>query len=266
MWNARHPAAPIEIATVVEWQRERRLLKYSFLEPLTAHATALHVHSKILARHIAETYGYSRVSYLPFALQMTAEEVRSVVGMRRAKSKTSGTAIHVAMLGETEPTKGCSELVFAVKMLAIMGLDANLFFVGKSEEPYRGELLDNCRRLGISDRVHFLNYVTRQTYLEEMGRADVLVQLRYSLFGQVSGPLGDAVACGAPVVTTAELAYGTGLEKFCSVVPDQFSPLHIATAVRRVIGTPSPAPRPSKINPMAGYVKALLQATAAPGA
>jgi hypothetical protein len=88
------------------------------------------------------------------------------------------------------------------------------------------------------------------------------VQLRYPLFGQVSGPLGDAVACGAPVVTTAELANGTGLEEFCAVVPDKFSPLHIAIAIRRLTDARSAAPRPSKINPMKRYVKALLQSTA----
>ena len=109
------------------------------------------------------------------------------------------------------------------------------------------------------EQVHFLNYVSRQVYLDHLARADVVVQLRYALFGQGSGPLGDAVACGVPVVATEELATGTGLEEFCTVVPDQFSPLHIATAIRTLTEERSAPPRRSKINRMDLYVKELLK-------
>ncbi len=260
IWNARHRAQPIDISTVIEWQKERRLLPYSFLDPLVSHASVMFVHSKILAAHIQETYDFSGVHYLPFALQMTTKELRFVTDRRRSKPRYSVGPLRLVMLGETEPIKGCCELVLALKMLLMTGFTAELSFVGKSEEPYHSELCDNARRLGLEGSIHFTGYASRQTYLDFLAAADVVIQLRYPLFGQVSGPLGDAVACGVPVVTTEELAVGTELEECCSVVPNIFSPLHIATAIRELLATGAAAAQKSKINRMSGYVDQLLSA------
>ncbi len=266
LWNRRHKARPIDVATIVEWQRERRLLPYSFLDPLVARARHIMVHSQILAAHIVQTYKFDHVTYLPFALQMTAREVDQVKRLREGRRRAEGDTIHVVMLGETEATKGCCEIVFAVKMLRLIGLDAMLSFVGKSDEPFRTELEENARRLGIEEHVICMSYVTRHAYLDYMGSADVVVQLRYALFGQVSGPLGDAVACGVPVVTTADLAVGTGLAGHCLVIPNSFSPLHIADAIRTVIERESAFPPAGRINYMKDYVGRLFDVVHGPAA
>lgn len=260
IWNARHRSQPIDFTTVIEWQKDRHLLPYSFLDPLVARSSVMFVHSKILAAHIRETYNFSSVQYLPFALQMTDDEVRFVTDHRRSMPRYSVGPLRLVMLGETEATKGCCEIIFALKMMLLTGFPAELSFVGKSEEPYHTELRDNARRLGIEGRIHFTGYVSRQTYLDYMVAADVIVQLRYPLFGQVSGPVGDAVACGVPVVTTEELAVGTELAEFCSVVPNKFSPLHIATAIRKLVTSGAIGEQKSKINSMSEYVNKLLSA------
>ena len=99
LWNARHRSHPIESNAVIEWQKERRLLPYSFLDPLIAHAKVLFVHSQILAAHIRETYGFERVQYLAFALQMTSEEIQFVTHRRRA----------IAALCDDRCASSCSE-------------------------------------------------------------------------------------------------------------------------------------------------------------
>ena len=166
------------------------------------------------------------------------------------------------MLGETEPSKACSELIFALKLLVLTGFSAQLSFVGKAEEPYRSELSAHAKALGIEDRIHFTGYASRQTYLDSLIAADVIVQLRYALFGQVSGPVGDAVACGVPLVTTEELAVGTELAEYCSVIPNDFSPLHIAMAVRTLFTNGPRVEHRYKINRMSEYVKGLLSGVA----
>jgi glycosyltransferase involved in cell wall biosynthesis len=262
LWNRRFPRRPIDVDTIVEWQRERRKLPYSFLDPLVARSRVIMVHSKILAAHIAKTYGLPSVIYLPFALQMTQQEIDLVMQMRRGRHRAEGDTIHIVMLGETEPTKGCCEIVFALKMLRLVGYDAMLSFVGKSDEPFRTELENNARTLGIEEHVVLMSYVSREAYLEYLGSADVIVQLRYALFGQVSGPLSDAAACGVPVVTTEDLAAGTGLEEYCHIIPNSFSPMHIAEAVRALLGRETEVPARPRLHDMKDYVDRLFEALA----
>ena len=256
MWEKRHPLRPIDVAKVVEWQRERKLLRHSFLEHVTTRARTILVHNQVLCRHIADQYSFTRVHYLPFALQMTDRELR-FVSVARAKGRRLDETqpLRIMMLGETEPTKGCVEIIFAVKILQLQGILAVLSFIGKSEDPYHTELVDAAGRLGLSEQVSFTRYVPRQHYLEALAAADVVVQLRYPLFGQVSGPLADAVACGVPVVATEELANGMGLVEACECVPNVFSPLHIAGAVRRAVGRPTIA---RKSHNMGEYVDGLF--------
>ena len=257
LYNARFRTRPIDVSTVQDWQRERQKLPYSFLDPLVARADPIIVHSRILARHLHDAYGCKSVHTLPFALQMSGMEVADV--MQRRRGRVRGPCVNIIMLGETDPTKGCSEIIYALKLLVLTGVDAELAFVGRSDEPYLGELQGNARRLGIESRVRFMTYVSRESYLEHMATADLVVQLRYALFGQVSEPLGDVVACGIPVVTTEDLAFGTGLEACCTVIPNQFSPLHIAEATRTILERGADAETATRVNGMTEYVDRLFQ-------
>jgi len=58
-----------------------------------------------------------------------------------------------------------------------------------------------------------------------------------------------------PVVATEELANGMGFVEACECVPNVFSPLHIAGAVRRAVGRPRIAP---KSRSMGEYVDGLF--------
>jgi glycosyltransferase involved in cell wall biosynthesis len=258
LWQRRHGSKPIGIETVVDWQRERRLLPDSFLDPLVTRALAILVHNDISAEHIRRTYGFNRVHYLPFALQMTRTEVEFVTSMRGARQHAPDAPIVLTMLGETDPTKACVELVFALKILVLQGFDVRLHFVGKSDDPYHAELRAAADTLGLADRIVFARFVSRQVYLDSIVAADIIVQLRYPLFGQVSGPLADAVACGVPVVATEEFAVGMGVSENCAVIANHFSPLHIAEAVRHLIDGKTRLAG-ARFNTMADYTSKLLQ-------
>lgn len=257
LFNHRHKTRPIGVETVHDWARERRKLPYSVLDPLVTRCTHILVHSRILEQHIRAYYRYENVHTLPFALQLSDEQISSVMAMQTARPRTPEQIPHIVMLGETEPTKGCSEIILALKLLHLMGIKAKLFFVGKSEDPYHEELLRNVTTLQLEEDVEFLSYVSRELYLEYLGHADVVVQLRYALFGQVSGPLGDAVACGVPVVTTEDLAQGMAVELGCTVIPNAFSPLHIAEAIRSILGG-NDGERQRIVNRMGDYVTQLF--------
>jgi glycosyltransferase involved in cell wall biosynthesis len=257
LFNRRHKTRPIDVETVHDWARERRKLPYSILDPLVTRCTRILVHSRILEQHIRTYYRYEDVHTLPFALQLSDEQITRVMAMQATRPRGPEQIPRIVMLGETEPTKGCSEIIFALKLLHLMGIKAKLFFVGKSEDLYHEELLHNVTTLQLEEHVEFLSYVTRELYLEHLGHADVVVQLRYALFGQVSGPLGDAVACGVPVVTTEDLAQGMALEPGCTVIPNAFSPLHIAEAIRSILGGDA-GERQRVVNRMGDYVTQLF--------
>jgi glycosyltransferase involved in cell wall biosynthesis len=137
-------------------------------------------------------------------------------------------------------------------------VNARLHFVGKSDDPYHTELVSAAETLAISDFVVFTNYVTRQVYLDNLASADVVVQLRYPIFGQVSGPLADAVACGTPVVTTEELAVGMDLGHRCVMIPNRFSPLHIAEGIRQIFEAHDIS-KNRHFNSMGNYTSRLIQ-------
>jgi len=258
LWLQRMRSIPLSIETIVAWQRERRLLPDSFLDPVVTRATAIVVHSKIAAQHIVDVYRYTRAHYIPFALQMTEREVTFVKKMRASNTGAPPNMLSMVTLGETEPTKGCAEIIYALKMLLLQGIEARLTFVGKSDEPYHSELLTSCEILRLNDHVTFTSYVSRQGYLDSLIAADVVIQLRYPMFGQVSGPLADAVACGIPTVATEDLAIGMGIEGYCEVIENRFSPLHVAEAVRRIReGEARTLPR-GALNSMNDYVTKLI--------
>lgn len=258
LWQLRVRSTPISVEDVITWQRERRLLPESFLDPLVTRASKIFVHNVIAAKHIAEKYGYQNVHHLKFALQMTRAEVRQVGDLRAAKERNPQAPVELVVLGETEPTKGCTETIYALKILLMQGLNATLHFVGKSEEPYHSELLAAIETLRIQPSVVFHRYVSRQGYLDRLVSADIVIQLRYPIFGQISGPLADAVACGVPTVTTADLAVGMGLQESCIVIPNRFSPLHIAEGVREIIDHRR-WNAVSLANSMSGYARELIR-------
>jgi glycosyltransferase involved in cell wall biosynthesis len=264
LWNRRRQDARIGVHTIENWQANRRDLRDSFLDPLLARTRAMIVHSRMQVDHLQESYGFTRAHYVPFASQMTSAERKRVLEQRRAAKREADAPVQLVMFGETEANKACVEIIYALAMLRIAGVAAELHFVGKSEGGYHAEIEEAARRVDVSDRVFFHSYVTREAYLGWLGSADIAIQLRHPLFGQVSGPVSDTAMCGVPLVTSWSLAHGMEVGEHCEAVPDRFSPLHVAEAVRRLLARGAPAkPLSEKTRSFDAYVAALARVAAA---
>ena len=116
---------------------------------------------------------------------------------------------------------------------------------------------------GLAGRVTFHRFVSRDDYLDWLSMADIAIQLRYPLFGQVSGPVSDCVTCGVPLVTTASLALGMDVEAQSEVVPDVFSPVHVSEAIRRILARdPAMEPEPPEPRDFGSYLNRLVDLVA----
>ena len=235
LWSRRRKDAAITVRTVENWQAERKYLKDSFLDPVVARATRLIVHNRVQIDHLAAVYGCSKAHYIPFASQMTEHERADVIDRRATRVVDPGEPRLIAMFGETEANKACVEIIFAFAMLRVAGYDARLHFIGRSEGDYNVEMVEAAAAVGVSEFIDYHQYVNRQSYLGWLASIDVAVQLRYPLFGQVSGPVSDAVMCGVPLVTTESLAFGMDVADCCATVPDAFSPLHVSEQIRTLL-------------------------------
>jgi glycosyltransferase involved in cell wall biosynthesis len=106
-------------------------------------------------------------------------------------------------------------------------------------EAYRDARMEQARRCGVADSVHFDTGYRSVAMLTELVQSAAVVVLPYDSTDQVtSGVLVDAVASGRPVVATAfphaiELL-GTG----AGIVVDHDDPDALASALRRVLTEP----------------------------
>ncbi|MBI3288928.1 MAG: glycosyltransferase [Elusimicrobia bacterium] len=158
---------------------------------------------------------------------------------------------HVARGGEIRRREGSPLLAFVGRHVyykglrylleAMVGLDARLLAIGRG--PLEEELKALSRRLGVAERVRFLDVPNGESVAPYLHAADLLVlpsSHRTEAFGLV---LLEAMACGKPVVTT-EL--GTGTSHVCQdgatgrVVPPQ-DPAALRAAIAGLLADPAAA-------------------------
>jgi glycosyltransferase involved in cell wall biosynthesis len=95
--------------------------------------------------------------------------------------------------------KGINYLLEAAAHLLQRGITGFGITIG-GEGPYRPELERKTSELGLTDRVHFLGELNRQQAHQQMQNCDVFVLPSLGeTFGVV---LGEALACGKPVIST----------------------------------------------------------------
>lgn len=113
-------------------------------------------------------------------------------------------ALVVASFGFIQPTKQNDITIKAFARLAQEVPHARLVFVGQLNPAggYDEYLHSLVKELGISDRVTFTGYVSRQEMLHYLLACDVVVNLRYPSFGEMSASLARAIAAGKPVLIT----------------------------------------------------------------
>lgn len=104
--------------------------------------------------------------------------------------------LNVALLTEK---KGHITLLKAVKQLAAQGIDIELRIVG--DGPLKSKLENQCKQLGISDRIRWRGRLNREAVACEMKKADCFIlPSHHETFGVV---LIEALASGVPVIATS---------------------------------------------------------------
>ncbi|MCA1788393.1 MAG: glycosyltransferase family 4 protein [Thioalkalivibrio sp.] len=97
-----------------------------------------------------------------------------------------------------QPLKGLVYLLEALRQLVDSHPDLRLLVIGRPRED--GDTLRRIRRLGLGDRVIFRHGLTRDEIVQHYAEATLaVVPSLYEGFGL---PAGEAMACGAPVVSS----------------------------------------------------------------
>ncbi|MBI1725261.1 MAG: glycosyltransferase family 4 protein [Candidatus Tectomicrobia bacterium] len=108
---------------------------------------------------------------------------------------------YLLYVGGIEYRKGCDPLLRAFRNIADRFRDLTLVMVGKTEGRYPERVLQMAADLGVEDRVIFTGFVPDEHLPILYNGAEVFVYpSSYEGFGL---PVLEAMACGAPVVTTS---------------------------------------------------------------
>ncbi len=106
----------------------------------------------------------------------------------------------ILFVGTLEPRKNVIRLIRAYAHLCkSMHLEHELVIAGKKGWMYSG-IFHEVERLGLKDRVHFLNYVSQQDLVNLYSMADLFVYP--SLYEGFGFPPLEAMACEVPVVAS----------------------------------------------------------------
>jgi glycosyltransferase involved in cell wall biosynthesis len=136
----------------------------------------------------------------------------------------------IVAIGRLEPVKGFDLLLNAFAKVR-SAPSCQLLVLG--EGSLAAELLERARRLGISDRVHFLGFCANPFAYLARARAMVSSSIAEA-FGNV---LVEAMACGTPVVSTAcphgphEILQGGA----CGLLVPAGNPVALGQAIERIL-------------------------------
>jgi glycosyltransferase involved in cell wall biosynthesis len=146
-----------------------------------------------------------------------------------ARESLSGAPRWIAFLGTIEPRKNVGNLVRAFDQVAVGATDLHLALTGASG--WDGEIDGIVAASPANDRIHRLGFVEDAALPGLLGGAAAFV---YPSLGEGFGlPVLEAMACGAPVVTTPFLALPeVGGDVAIYSQPDADS---LAAAIREVI-------------------------------
>jgi glycosyltransferase involved in cell wall biosynthesis len=141
------------------------------------------------------------------------------------------------------PLKGLYFLLLAVAELS-KNRDINLVVVGTPKKD--GEIVKMVRKLGIGRVVHFTGRIDDREFVLQYAQASVaVIPSVYEGFGL---PVGEAMACGVPVISTTGGALPEVVGEAGVLVPTAH-PKALANAIRDLLNNPTRA----KELGMAGY-------------
>lgn len=140
----------------------------------------------------------------------------------------------VLFLGRLHPIKGLDRLLDAAKVLFDRGKPFEIVLAGPPDsEEYLASLRAQAARLGLSDATHFVGMVSGPTKLSLIQACDLFVQpSHHENFGM---SLVEALACGAPLVTTHGVKIWPELQRSGGAVIAATEPVPFADAIEGVL-------------------------------
>lgn len=183
------------------------------------------------AIHMRLGYAAHKMQVIPngFDLSLFRPDAPSGRGLRRAWGISDETPV-VGLVARYHPHKNHAGFIAAAQLLHASMPAAHFVLAGTGIDTSNRELTDGIRNAGIERQVHLLGVWTNVPAL--MNTLDVLVSA--SIGEAFPNVLGEAMACGVPVVTTdvgdsAYIVGDTGL-----VVTDN-TPAQLAAGMQRML-------------------------------
>lgn len=187
-------------------------------------AEVLFVHSPDLAQRVAQETGVESV-VLPFSPYRLP-----AAGWKRPIR--NGDVITVATFGSVTSVFKRHDLVIeALAWLVQWGFEAKLVCVGEANAAEWRHANDCATRLGLAERLTITGRVSDDEYRSWLERVDVAVQVRNSELLGLSGAVVDAIAYGAPVVTTDAAARTVVGAPGVTSIPNHFSSYQLAAGI-----------------------------------
>jgi polysaccharide biosynthesis protein PslF len=208
------------------------------LETVLARADRVVVMSEAARQRLCLTYAVDRrkVAMIPHGATIPTSP--------RLKRPSRPTILTWGLLG---PGKGIERVIDAMPSLRDLPGRPRYVVAGRTHpkvlaaegEAYRESLIEQARRIGVADSVHFDPQFYGGAMLNALVQSASVIVLPYDSTDQVSsGVLVDAVVSGRPVVATA---FPHALEMLCGgagIIVDHGDPGAMRTALRRVLTEP----------------------------
>ena len=207
-------------------------------------SAAIVVMSAIGGQLLRDVYG---VATAPVIIEhgMPVIEPRGRRRLKRALAMEDRTII--STFGLVDPRKGLQYVVEALPEIAARYPRSIYLVIGQTHpellrrqgEAYRDLLVDTARRVGVTERLRFVNeYLTQAAIVEYLLASDVYVT-PYLDPGQItSGTLAYALGAGKAIVSTPYLHAREVLTEGRGVLVPFRDPSATATAVNRILGDP----------------------------
>jgi glycosyltransferase involved in cell wall biosynthesis len=174
-----------------------------------------------------------RLGVLPFVMSRFGEtDLRSL----EASSLKSKLRPLIASFGIVDEAKRPRVLIEALAIATRAGTEADLAVVGPISQENSDKLEQLARQLGIAHLVHLTGAVSRQEYLDWLGRSDVAVQLRERFFGEASGTVSECMSAGLPTVVSRVGWMAELPDTVAAKVAPSCGPSELATVLTELLG------------------------------
>jgi len=199
--------------------------QHTMLRRLVERSYGLITHLEFNAERLRARYPqapFIRSMYLAVRDPYEEIKIQNVAELRMILGLASDSFI-VASFGFLQPTKQNDITIRAFAQIARSFPHARLIFVGELNPAggYDEYLYSLVEGLGLTERVVFTGYINRETMLQYLLACDVVVNLRYPSFGEMSASLARAIAAGKPVIITDLPEWRFLPETFALRVPPQ---------------------------------------------